>query len=146
MECSKNIMNIITGQNGGVDNFLILENGQEITYLEKRRSYLLAEINQEIYNKLNENIDYLRYGTNEIVRSGGLLVKVFKPDEKLEFDHELLTIEEYEFPKQTICYSTFFTSDVIENHSTSNNYRVMAIDMIWCRADTLLERILQIIN
>jgi len=136
-------MKVITEQNGGHDYYT---NEEGIDYLEKRRSYILAEISPNLYDIFNKNKRSLEHGIKDVNRSGGILLKVFKPGEKLEFDHELLTMEDHEFTSQIICYSTFFTSDIIETHQNVNEFRVLAIDMIWCRENVLFDRLNQLTN
>lgn len=137
-------MKVITEQNGGYDHYTVFQNGEEFDYLEKRRSYILGEISPNLYDVFNNNKKLLQWGTKDVDRSGGILLKVFKPGEALEFDHELLTMEDHEFTSQTICYSTFFTTDIIETYQDINNFRVLAIDMIWCRENVLFERLNQL--
>lgn len=136
-------MKVIFEQNGGHNYF---EVSDEIIGLEKRRSYILAEIDSKAYDIFYGNKELLYLGTQGIDRSGGILLEVFKPGENLAFDYELLNMEDHEFPKRTIGYSTFYTSDIIENYKNTEKYRIMAIDMIWCRENVLSERLNRLLN
>jgi len=135
-------MNIITEQNGGAGKYL----DDSIVVLEKRRSYILAEITKDVYDIFKNNKNQLRNGITNVDRSGGISLQVFQPDEELKFDYELLTMEDYEYSDHTVGYSTFFTTDITEKYSNTEKYRVLAIDMIWCRENTLLERLQSLIN
>jgi len=135
-------MNIITEQNGGADRYL----DDSDVVLEKRRSYILGEINQKNYEILKSNKKELRYGETGVHRSGGIALEVFQPGEELVFEHELLTMEDYEYPDKTVGYSTFYTTNIIEEYPSTTGYRVLAIDLIWCRENTLLERLQNLVK
>ena len=149
-----NNFEIVSEQNGGSDTFYISDdddnnndnNEQDHECIQKRRSYVLGVINENMYNILSDNINLLCNGTGGI-RSGCIKLKVYKPGESIEFDNELLTTEDHRYPDKTICYSVEFTPDVIESNTLDiNTYRVFGIDMIWCRKNILTERIGQFLN
>ena len=146
---------IAASQNGGTETYYEFENekladDRNVTEVyQKRRSYILATITEDSYNKIKVKITWLRYGDEEgiNVRSGGLKVKVFQLGESIDFDRELVTIDDYKYPDKTICYSSVFTDDIIsENLISENTYRLMGIDMIWCRQDTLFNRLSKILE
>ena len=159
---------IIAEQNGGSERFyaydeeesfdedtLTAEDFSKKKVVEchmKNRSYVLADINEEIYNKILSKIEFLRYGdkNNTNTLEGGLKVSVYKPGEQIDFERELLVTEDYLYPKLTECYSTIYTCDILEENGSDaacdDTYRLFGIDMIWCRKDTLGERLVELLS
>lgn len=147
-------MVVISEQNGGAERFYEFETDSDEDYSEdnetknivevyqRRRSYVLAVIDKDQYNRLKEKIVWFRQGEGKTVRDGAIKLQVYHPGEELSFDRELLTTDDYSYPEKTVCYSTVFTTDVIEdNHIPLDTYRFFAVDMIWCRENTLKERL-----
>lgn len=136
-------MNIIAKQNGGYTNCVSKED-PNIIYLERRRSYIISIIDHELYVLLKNNVGKLKFGDGDI-RSGSIILRVFEPNDFSDFNDEILTMHDFEFPTQIICHSTLFTSDLIKDYPLIGNYRMMAIDLIWCRENVLFERLNKLI-
>ncbi len=127
-----------------------------ISMYQKCRSYVLLSITQEQYINITKKIYELRMGTDcNDPRTGGLKIALFKPGEDIVIDDDLLITHDYKYTSQTICYSDYFTQDVIDtyNYQSSYNgdksiltYRLFGIDMIWCRENTLFERLEEVLN
>lgn len=142
-------MQVIDQQNGGSDAFWPEEldptdsdaSDPELKYIyQKRRSYILATITSRLYHALIPQLNKLRNGKGD-TRSGALSVKVFQPGETIEFERTLLTTEDYCYPTITKSYSIEYSDDVIEKSTDLSTYRLMAVDLIWCREDTLFQRL-----
>ena len=148
----------ISFQNGGADTFYESEsvsdenseNGtvdETVEIYQKRRSYILITINKDLYDLILKNIEKLRHGDRTSTRSGALEVRVFKPGDRIVIDRVLLTTDDYKYPDKIMCYSSVFTPDVIlENPLDIDTYRLFGFDLIWCREDTLFERLQQFFN
>ena len=160
-------MNIIIEQNGGANTFYDYESNTEsnsgsngddnegdtesmntedvVEIYQKRRSYILGTITEDQYNLLLPMVHDLWHGDGS-PRSGAIRVRLYKPGEALVYPRELLTTDDYNYSAGLMCYSTEFTCDVVdENLIPVDTYRMFAVDMIWCREDTLWERLGNII-
>ncbi len=150
-----NGMNIISEQNGGAtefgpESFDPSDTDQadfDLKFIyQKRRSYLVGVITEEVYQVLLPHLNSLRKGTGETTRSGALMVRLYKPGEPIVFDQELLTTEDYHYPNIIKAYSVEYTEDIFDPTENIDSYRIVAIDMIWCREDTLFERLIKLVN
>ena len=155
-----NVIKVIDQQNGGANEFWPEDldpndpdqSDHDLEYIyQKRRSYVLGTISKAVYDVLVPKLDQLRNGSkvngsSGNTRSGALLVKVFEPGEPIVFERTLLTTEDYYYPKINKAYSVEFSDDIISKCTDLTTYRIMAVDMIWCREDTLTERLNNIIS
>ncbi len=106
------------------------------------RSFVVRTITEYQYNKVKDNINWLWNGDRSTSRSGGLVVNVYGPGEEIVFPRELITTNDYQHPGRTICHSTTFTDDVLEEYPLDvNSYRMVGIDMIWCRENELMDQL-----
>ena len=127
-------MNIIYEQNGGSDRYYVEDDSNSeknlIPVIHNTRSFFIGIIDQEKYNKISENISNLR--------KNGLKVQLYQPEEHLEFKRELITTDDYNYQNKFVCCSSCFTDDIIEEYSPNiKTYRIVAIDLIWCRESML---------
>ncbi len=144
---------LVSYQNGGAKTYYEFETDSDeydmstqnfIEVYQKRRSYILAVITKDLYDKISPMIKWFRDGTDKTVRDGALMVQVYQSNETISFDRELITTDDYNYSDRTLCYSTLFTDGVISDYPIpTDTYRLMAIDMIWCRQDTLFQRLSQ---
>lgn len=143
-------MEIIYKQNGGSEiqyaydcenEDEIRENTPVVPVSNRTRSFVLGYVDPVMYEIIKENIDKLKQGDGTH-GSGGLVVRVFKPNQSIAFNNELITIDDYRYPNRTECFSSLFVDDIIENNKLdTNRYRIAATDLIWCRSDVLFDRL-----
>ena len=114
---------------------------------QNKRSYVLTAITPDIYTKINENIKWLRDGNGKTSRDGGLKVQVYHPGEEINFDSELIVIDNYMYPDKTVSYSSLYTRNIIsETEVDPTKYYLFGIDMIWCRENTLSKRLVELLK
>ena len=138
-------MNIIYEQNGGSEHYYeydcynredITENTPAVPVVHNTRSFLLWVISEDQYNKL-KNADW----------DNGLMIKLYTPGDEIDFKTELITTDDYNYPDKTVCNSSCFTDDIIEEYRPDiNTYRMVGIDMIWCRENLLTVTVNSVIN
>ena len=98
------------------------------------RSCVIGKISKDYY----DNIDIPDLGRE------GIKVRVYKPGEEMVFDNELITTDDYSYPDRSLCVSSCFTDDIISDYYTeTDGYRLVAVDMIWCRENHLLNTLPQ---
>ena len=130
----RRIMNIIYEQNGGSERYYVSEDNEEhneenvIPVLHNTRSFFVWVVSEDQYTKLRNIEKY----------DSGIKVELFEPGTEINFKNELITTDDYNYPDKTLCNSSCFTDDIIEEYVPDiNTYRVVGIDLIWCRENLL---------
>ena len=126
------------------DENSIDENRIEI--YQKRRSCLIGVIDKNIYNRLKGKIRWFEEGDGKSSRSGGIYIYLYKPMVPMAAIETLITTDDYIYPDRVECHSSLFLNDVINDIiedclAPLDSYRVVAVDHIWCRQNTLNEKI-----
>jgi hypothetical protein len=142
-------------QNGGAEIYYeydcvseddIKDDTPVVKVYQNRRSFVVGTLSEEQYDLIASKIDLLKNGDGS-PRSGGLHVKVFTPGEEIKFPRELITTDDYKYPGKMVCNSSSFTDDMIDQYTQNlNTYRVVGVDMIWCRENVLSRRLREMVS
>lgn len=137
-------------QNGGTEEYYeydcapdeIKDDTPSVDVRHNTRSCIVQSITEEQYIRIKDKINWFWNGDRSTSRSGGLVVKVYAPGEEIVFPRELITTDDHQHPGRVVCYSTMFTDDVLEEYPLdTNSYRMVGIDMIWCRENELMDQL-----
>lgn len=135
----KTMLNFLFTQAGGKD----IEYELDKDIIVRSREFFISSIDEDTYIYLLTKIDELKHGDRSNTRSGGIVVKLYRPGEKIIFPNELIRYEEYEQDGIIIHNCVRRVSDVISKLNLKDKYILICLDMIWCR-DTVMSTMYEV--